>query len=182
MKPDVSAEGNPLWEKGSWHRGLGGRNYCWAASPGTSWCQGHTTRGKNPFGSALDHTVTPCLCFTMCRIPHFTGSVSESQLMLTKANEPGITATQVSAFWRKMFFLLTTLPTNSLTKDLFVGQELANIKAWQSWLYGTLVQLISPQFTATGKKIKPLSAEGAVHLYPPMSQGRASFPGGVNYY
>lgn len=152
MNPDVSTKGNPLWEKRSRNHGLGGHNYCWAASPGTPWCQGNTTRGKNPFGSGLDHIIALCLCFPICRILLFTGSISESRLILTRANETGITVTQVqhkdSTFWRKMYFLLTTLPTNS---DLFVGQELANIKAWRSWIYRTLVQLISLQFTAIGK-------------------------------
>lgn len=109
----------------------GSQNYCLTANSGKPWCQGNTTKGRIPIGFGLGYTATPCLCFPICRIPLFIGFVWASQLMLTRGNEPGIMVTQVhhkdSAFRRKKCFLLTAWPTNSLTEDLFVGQEFANM-------------------------------------------------------
>lgn len=154
LNSSISAKGNSLREKGSWKHGLGFIITVWLPILANADVRATQPGEKNP--PCFGHTAAPCLCFPICRILLLTGSVCAAQLMLTRGNEPGIMVTQVphkhSAFIRKAFFLLTALPTNSLIKDLFVGQELANVEAWpQPWLYRAPVQLISHQFTAIGK-------------------------------
>lgn len=179
--------GNSLWEKGSWKHVLGVIISGWL-----SVLTNHDVRATQSGKCGLGHTAAPCICFPICRIPLPIGSACASWLMLPRDNEPGITVTQEhhkhSVFRRKGCFFLTASPTNSLTKDMFVGQELANTTAWpQPWLQRTQAQLISLQFTAVGKVIKPLFAEGVAHSYAPISQGGTDFPARVisswiNYY
>lgn len=153
LNSGISGKGNSLLEKGSWKHGLGFIITVWLPILANPDVRATQPGEKSPL-------LWPHCC-AVPLFPHLQNSSFDRLCLCSPVHAhegqwAGVMVTQGhhkhSAFLRKAFFLLTALPTNSLIKDLFVGQELANVEAWlQPWLYRAPVQLISHQFTAIGK-------------------------------